>query len=77
MSNSLDTRALQMLRQKLIDHLNEAHENLGSGSQIIRDDAAATGMNFARYAGMISGLQDAMKYTQDVDDEINGKTPEE
>lgn len=76
-SNSLDTRALNMLRGKLVDILNETHTNLGKGTQVIREDAAATGMNMVRYVGMIYGLQVALKQIEITDDEINGRTPQE
>jgi hypothetical protein len=74
-SNSLDTRALLMLRDKLTYLLNETHTNLGSGTQIIREDAAATGMNMVKYVGMIAGLQAAVHLLGVVDDEINGRIP--
>lgn len=76
-SNSLDTRALNMLREKVVYLLNETHTNLGSGTQVIREDAAATGMNMVRYVGLIAGLQATLRLIQVVDDEINGRTPKE
>ncbi len=73
--NSIDVRALRMLRERVVDALDGLHTDLGSGSQVIRDDAAATGMNCMRYIGSIQALKGMLKEIQSVDDEINGREP--
>ena len=76
-ANSYDGRALNLLHDKLVAILNETHTNLGKGTQVIREDAAATGMNMVRYVGMIYGLQVALEQIKITDDELNGRTPQE
>lgn len=73
--NPLDQRALRMVREKVIGGLNDAYNILGSGSQIIRTDAGATGMNCVHYIGFIGALRGVLKYLQEVDDELHGREP--
>jgi len=74
--NPLDTRFARILHDKLTADLNEAHTTLGSGTQIIREDAAATGMNCVKYMGIIDGLKTALARIKQVNDEIEGKKPD-
>jgi len=73
--NPLDTRSLNMVRKKVVEGLNDAYNELGSGTQVIRDDAGATGMNCARYIGFIAAMRGVLKYLQEVDDELHGREP--
>lgn len=51
----------------------KARRDLGSASQLIRDDAAATGMNCAKYMGRIEGLEEARTLIAAVDEETTGR----
>lgn len=73
MLQSLELRFAAKLQERLTEILNKAHRDLGSGSQILRDDAAATGMACARYVGKIEGIKDAMGLLLELHDEMNGK----
>lgn len=70
---SYDSRFAHLLALKLADDLTDAHNALGNGSQIIREDAAATGMACANCIGKIQGLKLALARIQDVEDELAGK----
>lgn len=61
------------MHAEIVETLNIVHRDLGSGSQIIRDDAAATGMLCAGYIGEIKGLKRALDLIAKVNDEMNGK----
>lgn len=71
--NTLDIRALHKLRERLVEDLQAAHEHLGSGKQIVPDDAAATGMRCVKWMGLIEGLTAAMTHIKQINDEMNGK----
>lgn len=75
-ANPYDSRALNLLRVKVNEDLNLMHNDLGSGTQMLRDDAAATGMNCARYIGVIQGLKLALERIKETDDEMNDRKPE-
>lgn len=75
-ANGLDTRFAQLSFDAVVSALDEAHQTLASGSQIIRDDAAATGMNCARYIGLIEGLKTALDILKRIDAEMSGKKQE-
>lgn len=75
-ANALDTRFAQLAYGKIVEALNEAHQTLSSGSQVIREDAAATGMNCVRYIGLIEGLETALHLLKRVDAEMAGKKQE-
>lgn len=70
-----DSRLAQLLAQKLAADLTDAHDALGSGAQIIREDAAATGMACARTVGKIAGLKLALARIREAEDEMAGKLP--
>ena len=76
MSDPFDSRFAQKLHNVLREDADQAFRELGSGAQIIRDDAAATGMNCAKYMGHIAGLELALKRMREVHDEMMGKTKE-
>jgi hypothetical protein len=42
---------------------------------MIRDDAAATGMNCAKYMGLIGGIEQARQLLQALDQELTGRAP--
>lgn len=73
MLQSLELRFAAKLQERLTELLNTAHRDLGSGSQIVRDDAAATGMACARYIGKIEGIKDARKLLLELHKEMNGQ----
>ena len=72
--NSLDTRALAMMHKALVEDLNAIYEQLGSGTQLVRDDASASGMNCARYVGKIDGLKLALIRIQETSDDLSGSS---
>ena len=72
--NSLDTRALAEVHKALVEDLNAIHEQLGSGTQLVRDDASASGMNCARYVGKIDGLKLALIRIQETSDDLSGSS---
>lgn len=67
-----ELRALQLLDKLLIDELDSAHKALGQGV-FIKEDAATTGMNYAKQAGRISGLTQARNYMKQVEEELTGR----
>ena len=69
--NSLDTRALAEVHKALVEDLNAIYEQLGSGTQLVRDDASASGMNCARYVGKIDGLKLALIRIQETSDDLS------
>lgn len=56
----------------MADELTTVHTELGNGTQFIRDDAAATGMNCAHYIGRIAALRFALEILQEVEDQMFG-----
>ena len=68
-----DTRFIQNLHAKISEDLQKTYQDLGSGTQIIRDNAAATGMACARYVGRIAGLQSALEYIKEINEDMSGK----
>ncbi len=70
---SYDIQALNMLDAHLVQALDSAHSALASGTQIIRDDAAATGMACAQSIGRIAGLKVARDLVAQVEDELMGR----
>lgn len=69
--NSLDTRALAEVHKALVEDLNAIYEQLGSGTQLVRDDASASGMNCARFIGKIDGLKLALIRIQETSDDLS------
>lgn len=69
----IDLRFAGELQKRLTDELNEAHRNLGSGTSILRDDAAATGMGMARQVGKIEGIKAALTLLKQVHEELTEK----
>lgn len=67
---SYDSRFAQLLALRLTEDLTDAHNALGNGSQIIREDAAATGMACANCIGKIQGLKLALARIKTVEDEL-------
>jgi hypothetical protein len=74
MMSPYEIRFAQLLHARLTQDLQDAHTDLGSGSQIVRDDAAATGMACAKYMGLIDGFKTALVRIKQVNDELTGKT---
>ena len=72
--NSLETRALAMMHKALVEDLNAIYEQLGSGTQLVRDDASASGMNCARYVGKIDGLKLALIRIQETSDDLSSSS---
>lgn len=68
-----EQRFLTSLRQRIADELTAKHNELGNGTQIVRDDAAATGMNCARMIGAIAGLVTALNLVDRIEEEMSGK----
>ena len=73
MSLPWDSQYALRLRNNLADRLSKVHRDLGSGTQLIRDDAAASGMNCAKYVGIISGLEQALEAMKEVEKDMSGK----
>lgn len=67
-------RFLSNLRQRIADELNARHTELGNGTQIVADDAAATGMRCARIMGAISSLKGVLELINQIEDEMSGKS---
>lgn len=61
------------MHKAIVEDLNALHKHLGNGSQIIRDDAAASGMNCARVIGKIEGLALALTRIEETADDLSGK----
>lgn len=70
----IDVRLVQDIRNALAEELTRVHRDLGSGSQVIREDAAATGMNCVNYVGQIKGLQTALKIVDEVHRDLTGSS---
>lgn len=73
MNTPFDSRFAQNLYTRITEDLNRAHTELGNGSQIVADDASATGMKCAKHMGIILGLKSALTHIEQVNDEMNGK----
>ena len=73
MSLPYDSRFAQNLKARISEHLQNTHRDLGSGTLLIREDAAASGMNCAEYIGKIKGLKIALNCMDEIDREMNGK----
>ena len=74
MSNPYDERFQANLTKLLTKKLSEVHADLGNGTLIVQDDAAATGMRCARQMGMIAGLKSALAFIEQVEHEMSAKT---
>lgn len=70
---NFENRFHSLLRQRIAEELTNKHKALGSGSIMVADDAAATGMKFSRVVGEIAGLETALGIAKMVDDEMSGK----
>ena len=68
-----EQRFLTNLRQRIADELTAKHTELGSGTPIVRDDASATGMNYARLVGTIAGLVTALNLVDRIEEEMSGR----
>jgi len=68
-----EARFVETLRKRIIDDLTARHNELGGGSVIVPDDAAATGMRVARQVGVISGLKTALAHIEATQDEMSGR----
>ena len=73
--SELDVRFARRLDAELVKAADQLRADLGSGSQMIRDDAAATGMNCVKYIGLIGGLEQARKLLAQLDEELTGRAP--
>lgn len=60
------------MHKAIVEDLNAIYEQLGAGTQLIRDDASASGMNCARYVGKIDGLKLALIRIQEISDDLSG-----
>lgn len=67
-------RFLSNLRQRIAEDLTARHTELGNGTQIVADDAAATGMRCARIMGAISSLKNVLTMIDQIEDEMSGKS---
>ena len=68
-----EQRLLSDWRKLVHGELNEAHRQLGNGSQIIDGDASATGMKCARLVGVIHGLNTAIKLMEQAEEGVSVK----
>ena len=68
-----DSRLLQSLDTKLRETILRKQQELGSGTQIVHDDAAATGMKAVKYMGAIEGLNLALQLMEQTHKEMSGK----
>lgn len=66
-------RILNALRKKVADVLTDKHNELGGGSKLVADDAAATGMACAKVMGEISGLKTTLFLIEETEREFSGK----
>ena len=73
MNAPFDSRLMQNARTRIAEELTRLHRDLGRPSRIINGDPAATGLEFAKYIWHIHGLEQALKYISDANDEMNGK----
>ncbi len=73
MADPYESRVISMLREKLHEDLNETHNVLGNGTQILREDAASTGMNCAKLIGQIAGLKLALQRLKDTEEDLTHK----
>lgn len=72
--NPFDSRFVANLHALIAEDLQRLHTELGNGSQMIADDAAASGMRCARQIGVIAGLKAALGHIQQINDEMSGKS---
>ena len=63
-----------MMHKALVEDLNAIYEQLGSGTQLVRDDASASGMNCARFIGKIDGLKLALIRIQETSDDLSSSS---
>lgn len=73
MHDPYESRFLEKLHADIVSALNDAHTKLGNGTQIVPNDATATGMNCARYVGEIKGLNDVLQLMRQIQSEMNSK----
>lgn len=72
--NPLDIRFASIMHAKIIEWLQAEHTNLANGGgSFIREDAAATGMNYAKKVGEIKGLKDVLELIDEIEKELTGK----
>ena len=71
--SALESRFANALKAHILRDMDEAKSRLSNGTQIVVGDAAATGMNCARFIGHIAGLQYALNAMEMVEDELFGK----
>lgn len=72
-SGPYDERFKTNLTKLLIEKLDSTHLELGNGTQIVQDDASATGMRCARHMGIILGLKTALSLIKQVEEDMSGK----
>ena len=68
-----DTKFLNELHAAITFELTKLRTDLGSGTQVVANDASATGMAYARYVGRIFGLETALELILQINDDMNGK----
>ena len=73
MNPHFDTRVLQTADTRIRECISQHETELGNGTQIVADDAAATGMKAARHMGIIRGLNLALQLMEGVHKEMTGK----
>lgn len=68
-----ESRIIERLRQRLHEDRERKRDEMGNGSQMVADDAAATGMRCAKVMGHIQGLTDAINHIRAIEEELSGK----
>lgn len=73
MNAPFDSRLMQNARTRIAEELTRLHRDLGRPNRIINGDASATGLECSKYIWQIYGLEQALKFISDANDDMNGK----
>ena len=69
-----ESRFISNVTERIAQQISDLHTELGSGSAVIANDAAATGMKCVRIIGKIEGLKAALIHIKQIEEEMSGKS---
>lgn len=68
-----EARFVSNLRTAIADQMTTLHNELGSGTLIMKDEAS-TALKCVRHMGVIAGLRSALEMIKQVEEDMSGKT---
>jgi hypothetical protein len=68
-----ESRFISNVTERIAQQISDLHTELGNGSAVLSNDAAATGMKCIRIIGKIEGLKSALIHIKQIEEEMSGK----